>query len=569
MNGLVILLIAAAVLLAAYLVYGRWLARKWGIDPQKPTPAHELEDGVDYVPTKPGVVFGHEFASIAGAGPINGPIQAAMFGWLPVLLWILLGGVFFGAVQDFASLYASVKNKGKTIGYIIETYIGKTGKRLFLLFVWLFSILVVAAFADIVAGTFGGFNAEGAKVTANGAVATTSILFIVAAVGLGFFIRRTKPTGLVSGIVAVALLVLCVALGIFFPVFIPKSIWLYIVFVYIFAASITPVWGLLQPRDYLNSFLLIAMIAAGFVGVVLSAPTINLPAFTSFAVVGANGSVSYLFPILFVTVACGAVSGFHSLVASGTASKQIDNERHMLPIGFGSMLVECLLAVLALIAVGSLAVGGKMPAGTPPQIFAGAIAGFLIKLRLPENIIFTLITLSVSAFALTSLDSVARVGRLAFQELFTEDLGPGKAQSAVLSFLSHKVVATVATLIVGYLLAILGYANIWPLFGSANQLLAALALIACSVFLKKTKRQGAMLWAPMFIMLAVTFTALVFTIKAKGGLLFSGGFVFGRDFLQLAFAVLLLALGIMVAVQGVAKLAEKEGEAPQKEKTAA
>lgn len=569
MNGLVMLLIAAAVLLAAYLVYGRWLAKKWGIDPKKPTPAHELEDGIDYVPTKPSVVFGHEFASIAGAGPINGPIQAAMFGWLPVLLWILLGGVFFGAVQDFASLYASVKNKGKTIGYIIETYIGKTGKRLFLLFVWLFSILVVAAFADIVAGTFGGFDAEGARVTANGAVATTSILFIAAAVALGFFIRRAKPSGLVSGIVAVVLLTLCVALGLFFPVFMAKSIWLYIVFAYIFVASITPVWGLLQPRDYLNSFLLIAMIAAGFVGVVFSAPAINLPAFTSFAIVGANGSVSYLFPILFVTVACGAVSGFHSLVASGTASKQIDNERHMLPIGFGSMLVECLLAVLALIAVGSLASGGKLPAGTPPQIFAGAIAGFLTKLGLPESIIFTLITLSVSAFALTSLDSVSRVGRLAFQELFTEDLGPGKQQSAASAFLSNKYVATVATLIVGYLLAILGYANIWPLFGSANQLLAALALIACSVFLKKTKRQGVMLWAPMFIMLAVTFTALAFTIKAKGGLLFSGGFDFGRDFLQLVFAILLLALGIMVAVQGVAKLAEKETEAPQKEKTAA
>ncbi|MDR2134835.1 MAG: carbon starvation protein A, partial [Treponema sp.] len=538
MNGLVMLLIAAAVLLAAYLGYGRYLAKKWGIDPNKPTPAHEFEDGIDYVPTKPSVVFGHEFASIAGAGPINGPIQAAMFGWLPVLLWILIGGVFFGAVQDFSSLYASVKNKGKTIGYIIESYIGKTGKRLFLLFVWLFSILVIAAFADIVAGTFGAIikAADGAvtRSEANGAVATTSVLFIAAAIALGFFIRKLKPSGIVSGITACVLLVICVALGISLPVYVAKNIWLYIVFAYIFVASVTPVWALLQPRDYLNSFLLVAMIAAAFIGVVFSAPAINLPAFTSFAIVGANGSVSYLFPILFVTVACGAVSGFHSLVASGTASKQIDNERHMLPISFGAMLIESLLAVLSLIAVGSLAVGGKMPAGTPPQIFATAIAGFLTRIGLPERIIFTLITLSVSAFALTSLDSVARVGRLAFQELFTEDTGPGKQQAPVLAFLSNKIVATIATLILGYLLAILGYANIWPLFGSANQLLAALALIACSVFFKKTKRQGAMLWAPMFIMLAVTFTALFFTIRAKGSLLFSGGFDFGRDFLQLA-----------------------------------
>jgi carbon starvation protein len=552
MNGLVMLIVSAVVLLLAYVFYGRWLARKWGIDPQKKTPAHEFQDGIDYVPTSPSIVFGHEFASIAGAGPINGPIIAAMFGWVPVLLWILIGGIFFGAVQDFAAIYASVKNKGKTIGYIIETYIGKTGKRLFLLFVWLFSILVVAAFADIVAGTFGGFNAEGAKVTANASVATTSIFFIFAAVGLGFFIRKRKPNGIVSGIIAVALLVLCIALGLNFPIFIQKNLWLYFVFIYIFIASVTPVWALLQPRDYLNSFLLIAMIAGAFIGIVFSAPAISIPAFTGFNV---NGN--YLFPVLFVTVACGAVSGFHSLVASGTASKQIDNERHMLPISFGAMLVESFLAVIALITVGALAVGGKLPAGTPPVIFASAISGFLLKLGLPESATYTLITLAVSAFALTSLDSVSRVGRLAFQELFSEDRADGSQPSSVARFLANKYVATLLTLFVGYLLAVLGYQNIWPLFGSANQLLAALALIACAVFLKKTKRQGAMLYVPMFAMLAVTFTALLFTIRAKGGKLFDGTFVIAADGLQLIFAILLLALGIMVAVSGVSKLGEK------------
>lgn len=552
MNGLVMLIISAVVLLLAYVFYGRWLARKWGIDPQKKTPAHEFQDGVDYVPTPPSIVFGHEFASIAGAGPINGPIIAAMFGWLPVLLWILIGGIFFGAVQDFSAIYASVKNKGKTIGYIIETYIGKTGKRLFLLFVWLFSILVVAAFADIVAGTFGGFNAEGAPVTANAAVATTSILFIFAAVVLGFILKKRKINGLTSGIIAVAFLVICIALGIRFPIFVQKSFWLYFVFIYIFIASITPVWALLQPRDYLNSFLLIAMILGAFIGIVFSAPPISIPAFTGFNV---NGN--YLFPVLFVTVACGAVSGFHSLVASGTASKQIDNEKHMLPISFGSMLVESFLAVIALITVGALAVGGKLPSGTPPVIFASAISGFLLKLGLPESATYTLITLAVSAFALTSLDSVSRVGRLAFQELFSEDQGEGSKPSAVSGILANKYVATLLTLFVGYLLAILGYQNIWPLFGSANQLLAALALIACAVFLKKTKRQGAMLYVPMFIMLAVTFTALIFTIRAKGGKLFDGTFSVGADGLQLIFAVLLLALGIMVAVSGVSKLGGK------------
>lgn len=556
MNGLVLLVIAAVVLVLAYMLYGRYLAKKWGIDPKRKTPAVEFEDGVDYVPAKPSVVFGHEFASIAGAGPINGPIQAAMFGWLPVLLWILIGGVFIGAVQDFAAIYASVKNKGKTIGFIIESYIGKTGKRLFLAFVWLFSILVVAAFADIVAGTFMGVAVNGARIDANASVATTSILFIVAAVGLGFFIRKAQPSGLISGIVAVIILVACIALGLFFPVYAGKTLWLYLVFAYIFIASITPVWALLQPRDYLNAFLLVAMIAAAFIGVVFTAPAINIPAFTGF--VAPNGSL--LFPILFVTVACGAVSGFHSLVASGTASKQISNETHMLPISFGAMLVECLLAVLALITVGALTVGGKLPEGisTPPQIFAAAVAGFLTQLGLPENVIFTLITLSVSAFALTSLDSVARVGRLAFQELFTEDLNAGKKSTPAAAFLSNKYVATVATLILGYLLAVLGYQNIWPLFGSANQLLAALALISCAVFLKKTNRKGWMLYVPMFFMLAVTFTALIFTIVQLGGLISGGAFVIGKHALQLIFAILLLALGVMVAVQGVQRLTEKK-----------
>jgi carbon starvation protein len=478
-----------------------------------------------------------------------------MFGWLPVMLWVLIGGVFFGAVQDFASLYASVKNKGKTIGYIIETYIGRTGKRLFLIFVWLFSILVVAAFADIVAGTFGGFSAAGDKITANASVAMTSLLFIVGGIFLGFFMRRFKPNGIICGAVALAALVLCIALGLLFPIYVAKNIWLYVVFIYIFVASVAPIWVLLQPRDYLNSFLLVAMLIAAFIGVISSAPPVNIPAFVGFKV-GNN----YLFPILFVTVACGAVSGFHSLVASGTASKQVDNERHILPISFGSMLVESLLAIIALIAVSAITVNGKLPEGivTPPQVFASAVAGFLTGLGLPSNVIFTLISLSVSAFAITSLDSVARVGRLAFQELFTEDQNDGKAVSPIFKFLANKYVATIATLIVGYLLAILGYASIWPLFGSANQLLAALALISCAVFLKKTKRQGWMLWGPMIIMLAVTFTALVFTLIQKTGRIADGSFTFGADGLQLIFAALLLLLGIMVAVSGVRKLAEKE-----------
>ena len=556
MNGLTMMILAVVVLGGAYLVYGRYLAKKWGINPDSKTPAYEMEDGVDYVPADTNVVFGHQFASIAGAGPINGPIQAAMFGWLPVMLWILLGGVFFGAVQDFASMYASVKNKGRSIGYIIELYIGKLGKRLFLLFTWLFSILVVAAFADIVAGTFNGFDANGATVTANGAVATTSLLFIAFAVGLGFYLKYTRFPKMLNTLFAIALLVLAVGLGLAFPIYVPQSAWLIFVFIYVIIACVTPVWALLQPRDYLNSYLLIAMIVGSVLGICVYNPSMNLPSFTAFKLTAANGSVSYLFPALFVTIACGAISGFHSLVASGTASKQIKNEKNMLPVSFGAMLLESLLAITALIAAGFVATQEGLPAGTPPQLFAQAISIFLTSLGLPESVCYTLITLAISAFALTSLDSVARVGRIAFQEFFTDDSIAPEDQSPLNKVLTNKYFATILTLLLCYALSRAGYASIWPLFGSANQLLSALALIACAVFLKKTKRQGAMLWGPMVIMLGVTFTALALKITELVTAL-SGQFVFGNA-LQLVFAVLLLILGVIVAFEGIKKLIGKD-----------
>ena len=519
-----------------------------------------MEDGVDYVPADTNVVFGHQFASIAGAGPINGPIQAAMFGWLPVMLWILLGGVFFGAVQDFASMYASVKNKGRSIGYIIELYIGKLGKRLFLLFTWLFSILVVAAFADIVAGTFNGFDAAtGGRIAANGAVASTSLLFILFAVALGFFLKFGKCGKLMNTLAAIGLLVLAVALGLAFPVYVPQGSWLIFVFLYVIVACVTPVWALLQPRDYLNSYLLLAMIIGSVLGICVYNPSMNLPSFTSFAFMDGNGNISYLFPTLFVTIACGAVSGFHSLVSSGTASKQIKNEKNMLPVSFGAMLLESLLAITALIAVGALATGGTLPTGTPPQVFAKAIAMFLTSLGLPDSVSYTLITLSISAFALTSLDSVARVGRIAFQEFFTNDDVAPENQGSLNRVLTNKYFSTILTLALCYALSRAGYASIWPLFGSANQLLSALALIACAVFLKRTHRQGVMLWGPMVIMLGVTFTALALKIRDLVSAL-SSQFVFGNA-LQLVFAVLLLVLGVIVAFEGIRKLLEKDTEA--------
>ncbi len=569
MNGILMMIIAIVVLGGAYLIYGRWLAKTWGIDPKAKTPAYELEDGVDYVPADRGVVFGHQFASIAGAGPINGPIQAAVFGWVPVLLWVLIGGVFFGAVQDFASMYASVRNKGRTIGYVIEEYIGKTGKKLFLLFCWLFCILVVAAFADVVAGTFNGFSTASdgtvSTITANGSVAMTSMLFIIEAVALGFILRYAKLNKWINTAIAVVLLVAAIVIGLACPIYASQDWWHIIVFIYIMIASVVPIWALLQPRDYLNSYLLVAMIVAAVIGVFVANPSINLPAFTGFEVDG-----QYLFPILFVTIACGAVSGFHSLVSSGTASKQIKNEKDMLPVSFGAMLMESLLAVVALIAVASFATGAAAEQGltTPPQIFAGGVSNFLATIGLPSDVVFTLINLAVSAFALTSLDSVARVGRLSFQELFLdasikdENIGP------VRKVLTNKYFATIITLGLAYALAKAGYAAIWPLFGSANQLLSALALIACAVFMKRTKRKSAMMYIPIAVMVAVTFTALGLTIYQKSAAIITAASTnVAADALQLVFAVLILGLGVCVVIQGVKRLLSRNNASGPDNKT--
>ncbi len=534
------LAVAGILFLVAYFVYGGWLCRVWGVDPKRVTPAVECNDGVDYVPAPRSVLFGHQFASIAGAGPINGPIIAAMFGWGPVLVWIIIGSIFFGAVQDFSSLFASVRSKGKGLGLIIEEHIGELGKVLFLLFCWLFCILVIAAFSDIVASTFNGFNADGSFNDANGATATTSVLFIASAVVFAMILYRVKPGGILTQIIAIALLFLCIGLGLAFPMHLHKMPWLYLVFIYIYIASVAPVWVLLQPRDYLNSFLLLFMIGAAALGIIVANPTISLPVYTEFTVNGMS-----LFPILFVTVACGAVSGFHSLVSSGTTSKQLASERDMRLIGFGSMLLEGFLAVIALIAVGALYNNG-MPAGTPPIIFANGVAAFLGTLGISENASRTLITLAVSAFALTSLDSVARIGRLSFQELIRRTDGENAGWRAMLS---NKYVATFLTLILGYLLSLGGYMNIWALFGASNQLLGALALIAVCVFMKRTGRNGKMLVIPMIAMLVITLSALGQSIIGLCGKLGTPDFLMMRDGLQLIFAVLLSALALIVAIQ--------------------
>lgn len=561
MNTLVIVLIAAVCLIAAYALYGRWLAKKWGIDPKAKTPAVLHNDGQDYVPTDGWTVFAHQFSSIAGAGPVTGAIQAAAFGWLPVLLWIVLGGIFFGAVTDFGALYASVKNDGKSMGLLIEKYIGKAGRKLFLGFCWLFCLIVIAAFADMVAGTFDayvvtdGVRTLSENATVNGAAGSISLFFILFAVIFGVVQHKVKFTGwkeIVFGLVCTVLAFVC---GMNCPVILGKEMWVYIAFIYIFLAAVLPMWFVMQPRDYMSTFMFVGMIAGAVLGLIFAHPDMNLPAFTGFR----NENLGTLFPILFVTVACGAVSGFHSLVSSGTSSKTISNEKDMLKVGYGAMVLESLLAVVALCVAGAAAsADGTAAAGTPFQIFSSGVAGFLEMFHIPVFVAQSFMTMCVSALAFTTLDSVARIGRMSFQELFSvDDMEHAEGWRKVLC---NKYFSTLITLVFGFILTQVGYDNIWPLFGSANQLLSALVLITLCVFLKVTGRELRTLVPPFVIMLIVTFTALVQRFISLVQVLSAGAGTFMVEGLQLIVAVLLMILGVTIVVTSGKELVRSKAE---------
>ncbi|MEF2615668.1 carbon starvation protein A [Faecalibacillus faecis] len=566
MNGLLLLGLSALILVVAYLFYGRYLVKTWGIDPKATTPAVAKEDGTDFVPTNKWSVFAHQFSSIAGAGPVTGPVMAMMFGWLPAFLWVIVGGVFFGAVQDFGALYASVKTEGKSMGQIIEKYIGRKGKKLFFLFCWIFTLIVIAAFADMVAGTFNGISTDGAKLAPNASAASISILYVFVAMAFGLFLKKVKLEGLPKVILGIALIIAMLALGIMFPVYATKTTWIYVVFVYIFFASVTPMWLLKTPRDYLTTFLFIGMIVAAVIGVFVSNPTITTPAFVGFK----SASGSYIFPTLFVTIACGAVSGFHSLVSSETSSKLVENEKDMLQVGYGSMLLESLLAILVIVIVGALPnlkASGVLDStlanmaladtATPFTKFSAGVTGLVAQIGLPQSWGLCIMTMFVSALALTSLDAVARISRMSFQEFF--EVEEGQEPSSLVKVLTNKYVSTIISLVCGYLLSLGGYVNIWPLFGSANQLLAAMVLISLAVFLKVTGRKGFMLYIPMVLMFIVTMTALVQAIYGIVMKLFvTGGFVLMVDGLQLVVAILLVALGLMIGFNSGSKLVKEK-----------
>lgn len=551
MSAIPIMLGALLILIIAYLTYGSWLARQWGINPSRLTPARELNDGVDYVPTKFPVLLGHHFASIVGAEAIAGPIQAAVFGWVPVLLWILIGGIFFGGMQDFASLFASVRHKGKSLGRVIERNMGKRCKQMFLVFAWVTLLMVVASFIDIVASTFAGFESDGGLIRENAAAASTSVMFIVISILFGISIYRRNSNLLAASAVGVGFIALAIFLGLRFPIYLSKPIWILLILCYIYFASVWPVWILLQPRDYLNSFLLYSMIAAIFLGILFTNPTITLPPLTGFHVDGKP-----LFPVLFITLACGATSGFHSLVSSGTTAKQLDNERDCKPIGYGAMLIECGLSVFALIAVGTLYTNGQMPDGAPTLVFANAVAGFLYRFGFSPAVARVLMTLSMSSFALTTLDTATRLGRYMVQEFFLAEGQEPESLTGVRRLATSKYFSTLVTVLLGGVLSLGGYRNVWTLYGISNQLLAAFAMIAAFVWLGNQCRNNRMFLIPMAFMMLASLSALVITMVRNIGLIADGTGTLGREGLQVLFAVLLFCLALILALEGLRSLVE-------------
>jgi len=578
-SAILILIIAVALLALGYIFYGSWLAKQWGVDPNHETPAHTSYDGKDFVPANPAVLMGHHFSSIAGAGPINGPIQAAVFGWVPVFLWVVIGGIFFGAMHDFGALFASIRHNGGSVGEVIKANIGVRAQRLFTIFALLVLILVIASFTAVVAGTFASVAPAGEEalpiftvgrenVSGTASTATTSLLFIVIAIIFGFFVyRKNAPIGpaTIVGIIGIVLITLA-GLNVGFNM--SRTFWVIFIAVYITLASLLPVWILLQPRDYLSSFLLYGMMIIAFVGVIGSGATVELPAFTGWK--GINGN-SNLFPVLFITVACGAVSGFHALIGSGTTAKQLNSEKDAKVIGYGAMIIESALAIVALIAVGvlfketNIGGGDKFLLSAPPTIFAGGVATMVAQMfggvadfsNPVYDTVYTLLTLAVSVFALTSLDSGTRLARYLFAELFVPEGKTRDDLTGAAKFFSHPLVGTLIMVVVGCGMGFMGLSQIWGVFGAANQLLAGVAMLAVAAWLANIGKSNKMFIFPMFFMLAATITSLVITIIGKIGMV-TGGTALWGDWFQMIWSIALVILAGVLVVEGAPVIFKKK-----------
>ena len=566
MNGAILLLVGCGLFTLAYFFYSKFVAKAIGVDPDRPTPAHTMGDGIDYVPAHPMVLYGHHFAAIAGAGPIIGPVLAAQFGWAAVALWIVLGCIFIGSMHDMVTLFLSVRHQGKSIGSVIEDVLGRPGKMIFLMFCFAALVLVMSVFTGQVADAF----------VSNPEVATSSLLGIFEAALFGICVYKFKWNVFAASVVFVPLLFFLVWIGVVFPCDLTalfgvtaatsKTIWVVVLFVYCFVASTLPVWLLLQPRDYLNSYLLYAMLAIGLTAVFIVCPTINIDAFSGFTVKAAKGGATmYLFPLLFVTVACGACSGFHALVASGTTSKQLDSERHIRPVGYGCMLLEGVVALLALIAVAwhsqaDLVAG--LSGGKPVVLFAQGLASFCGKLGLPEKTSESFMLLAVAAFLMTSVDACTRLARFVWQELWSTasaaapaSEAAAKPQSPIVRLNRNMYFATAVVIAIGVYLLVLNpsmASNLWTMFASANQMLAALTLLTASLWLFKNKLKFWIAALPMCFMIVTSGTAVFQLFLQNLDKWMKQGFAAGG--VTAIGSLVLFCLAIVLLVLGVLKL---------------
>ncbi len=502
----VLFIIAAVWFIFGYYWYGGYLANVFELDDNNETPAHSKFDGVDYVPAHPMVLLGHHFASIAGAGPIVGPIAAAStWGWLPAFLWVTIGSVFFGGVHDMGAVVASMRHGGLSMGEVIKEWVGPRAKKLFLIFTWLALVLVIAVFLELAAKTLAD----------NAAVAFAASMYILLALIFGYMVYKWNVSLGVSTLIMVPLVFLAVIVGVYVPgvanLFkFSVTTWKWILLVYIFLASILPVWVLLQPRDYLSSWLLYASVLIGGVGMLfgpkfMAGVTNTIPAYKGFA--PADGK--YLWPFLFITIACGAISGFHSLVGSGTTSKQIDKESHARMIGYGGMLLE---GIVATIAIGTVIMtGGK--AGNPLAIFGAGIGKFATIFGIPQSVGTAIGLLALNSFILTSLDTATRLARYQFQEFFNGKVDRYTASIIGILF-AMILVFSKATDAAGNPIPM--WKVIWPVFGSANQLVAGLALLGLGVWvIRGLKKKAGFAMYPMYFMMITTITALGFLVVDK------------------------------------------------------
>lgn len=509
MNLSLIALLVCGIFLIAYWTYGRFLSKHFGLDERTVTPASEMNDGVDYVPAKKGFLLGQHFSAIAAAGPIVGPILAALwFGWAPVLLWIVGGAIFFGAVHDFSTLTGSVRHRASSIVEIVKDYLGPRGHLLFLIFVWLSLIYVITAFTDLTSSSF-------VDPTLGGSVASSSFLYLVIGVAMGVALKKFQwPLWLATSIF-LPLVLLAIWGGQYMPLVLPandflepQKMWNILLLVYCFIASLLPVWMLLQPRGYLGGFFLYATLAAGVVGLFLGGETVQYPAFIGWT----SEKGLPLFPLLFVTVACGACSGFHGIVCSGTTSKQIAKEPDCRLVGYGGMLLEGVVALIALSTVMILVKGDALASGSPDKIYAEGLSGFVSHFGIPRDFARAFALLAFTTFIYDTLDVATRLARYIFEELMGWKKFSGRVFATLISLaiplicVSLKLTDAQGNLVPAWKI-------FWTIFGTSNQLLAGLSLMILSLWLKKTGKSWWISLIPMFFMLAMTLWSLVLLMK--------------------------------------------------------